>query len=318
MQGSLALSRGLLLVGEHAKTARVRVFDLGGRELELGFSYRDALVGRSMAAGLSVDEDRTILAADTPADRVRRFSFFGREVGGIGAGGTDGSRAEPVLPGLVTQPVDVEARGDRDEGWVAIACGGERRHALQLFDPDLSFRASCAALGEAGRPFRGLCRLASEGELLYAAEALGRCVQVFRSGAFLFAFHLTDALGERFEPSALAALGDGRLVVGCRAPRSALFLVDSAGQPLRQLATGGEEEGAVHEPTDAVLEPGADDRHTRLFVLDRDGLRVQVFTLEGRCLGAISLAGSLATDRQASEPGLASGQGGPPGNKGGR
>lgn len=317
MQGSLALSLGLLLVGDHAKTARVRVFDLGGRELDLGFSYRDPVVGRSMVAGLAVDGDRTILAADTPADRVRRFSFFGREVGGIGIGVTEGARSEPVLPGLVMQPVDVEVRGDRDQGWVAIACGGERRHALQLFEPDLSFRASCAALGDPGRSFRGLCRLASEGELLHAAEALGRCVQVFRSGAFLFAFHLTDALGERFEPSALAALGDGRLVVGCRAPRSALFLVDGAGRPLRRLAGEGEEEGAVHDPTDAVVEPGADDRHTRLFVIDRDGLRVQVFTLEGRCLGAISLAGSSPVASSGAEAGHVSGRG-PAGNEGGR
>jgi hypothetical protein len=317
MQGSLALSRGLLLVGDHAKTARVRVFDLGGRELDLAFSYRDRVVGRSMVAGLSVDEERSILAADTPADRVRRFSFFGREVGGIGGAATDGPRPGSVLPGLVTQPVDVEARGDRDQGWVAIACGGERRHALQLFDPDLSLRASLPALGDPGRPYRGLCRLASGGELLYAAEALGRCVQVFRAGAFLFAFHLTDARGERFEPSALAALGDGRLVVGCRGPRSALFLVDGAGRPLRQLASDGEEEGAVHLPTDAVVEAGADDRHARLFVIDRDGLRVQVFTLEGRCLGSISLSDPLAKDSAEAEPGRATGQGSQE-NKGGR
>lgn len=296
MQGCLALARGLLLVGDHAKTARVRVFDLGGRELDLSFSFRDRAVGRSVVAGLSVDDDRSILAADTPADRVRRFSFFGREVGGIGGAVTDGPRPEHVLPGLVAQPVDVEVRGDRDQGWVAIACGGARRHALQLFEPDLSFRASLAARGDPGRPFRGLCRLASAGELLFAAEALGRCVQVFRSGTFLFAFHLADARGEHFEPSALAALGDGRLVVGCSAPRSALFLLDGAGRVIRQLAGEGEEEGSVQLPSDVVVEQEAEDRHARMFVIDRDGVRVQVFTLEGRCLGAIALAGALTSD----------------------
>ncbi len=312
MHGSLALARGLLLVGEHAKTARVRVFDLGGRELDLGFSFRDPHAGRSAVAGLAVDGDRAIFVADTPADRVRRFSFFGREVGGIGRAAGD-AQAAPVLPGLVTQPVDVEVRGDRDQGWIAIACGGERRHAVQLFDPELAFRSSYAAFGESARPFRGVCRLASEGERLYVAEALGRCVQVFRSGGFLFAFHLTDSSGQRLEPSALAPLGDGRLVVGCRAPQSALVLVDGAGRPLRTLALEGEEEGAVLAPSDAVVEPGADDRHGRLFVIDRDGLRVQVFTLEGRCLGAIP----LAAPADASESvGLARRR--PPGNKGGR
>ena len=316
MQGSLALSRGVLLVGDQVKTARVRAFDLGGRELDLAFSFRDPRAGRSAVSGLAVDEDRTILVADTPADRVRRFSFFGREAGGIGGVAADGPQHDPILPGLVTRPVDVEVRGNRDQGWVAIACGGERRHALQLFDPELSFRTSCAAFGEAGRPFRGICRLASEGGLLFVAEGLGRCVQVFRSGTFLFAFHLTDAHGERFEPSALATVGDGRLVVGCRAPRSALFLVDGAGRPQRMLADEGEEEGAVLAPSDAVVEPGADDRHARVFVIDRDGLRVQVFTLEGRCLGAIPLgAGPARADSRSL--GLAAPEV-PPGKKGGR
>jgi hypothetical protein len=298
MQGSLALSRGVLLVGDQAKTARVRGFDLGGRELDLAFSFRDASAGRSAVGGLAVDEDRTILIADTPADRVRRFSFFGREVGGIGGAGTEAS--DPVLPGLVTRPVDVEVRGNRDQGWVAIACGGERRHALQLFDPELAFCATCASFGEPGRPFRGISRLASEGELLFAVEALGRCVQVFRSGSFLFAFHLADARGVRYEPSAVAAVGDGRLVVGCRAPASALFLVDGAGRVQRQLAGEGEDEGAVLAPTDAVVEPGADDRHARVFVIDRDGLRVQVFTLEGHCLGVIPLVAETRADPRRS------------------
>jgi hypothetical protein len=301
MHGSLALFRGLLLVGDQAKTARVRCFDQGGRELAPSFTFRDAVAGRSSAAGIAVDEDRSILVADTPADRVRRFSFFGREVGGIGGVVEESSGApsgDPVLPGLVTRPVDVEVRGNREQGWIAIACAGERRHALQLFEPDFAWRASCHAHGEPARPFRDVCRLASECELLFAAEALGRCVQVFRSGSFLFAFHLSGASGERYEPSALAAVGDGRIVVGCRAPESALFLVDGAGRPLRRLAGEGEAEGSVHVPTDAVVEPGADDRHTQVFVIDRDGLRVQVFTLEGRCLGAIPLAAKPARDAQ--------------------
>lgn len=314
MHGSLALSRGVLLVGEHAKTARVRAFDLGGRELDLAFSFRDPLAGRSAVGGLAVDEDRTILVADTPADRVRRFSFFGREVGGIGGPAGDVAQEDPVLPGLVTRPVDVEVRGDHDHGWVAVACGGERRHALQLFEPNLAFRASCAAFGEPGRPFRGLSRLASEGELLFAAEATGRCIQVFRSGSFLFAFHSESASGVRSEPSAIASVGDGRLVVGCRSPESALVLVDATGRTLRVLASEGEAEGAVLAPSDAVVEPGADDRHARVFVIDRDGLRVQVFTLEGRCLGAILLA---APGTEALAAGRASPQA-PPGNKGGR
>jgi hypothetical protein len=287
MHGSLALSRGTLFVGVHAKTARVRTFDLGGRELGPSFSFCDRSVGRSAVTGLAVDADHTLWIADSPAHRVRRFSLFGREVGGLGSAGA--GEATALLAGSIAHPVDVEVLGSPEDACIAVACSGESRHAVQLFDSELVWRASLSAFGEPGRPFRGVVRLAGSGERLYVAEALGRCVQVFRAGAFLCAFHLTDARGERFEPSALAPLADGRLVVGCRTPSSALFLLDGSGRVQRRLAGPGEGEGAVLDPSDVVVEPGADDRHARLYVIDRDGLRVQVFTLEGRCLGAIEL-----------------------------
>jgi len=301
MQGSLALSRGTLFVGTHAKTARVQAFDLGGRALAPGFTFRDARRGRSAVSGLAVDEDRGLWIADTPANRVRLFSVFGREVGGLGE--ADGPAGAPLLPGLISAPVDVAVQGNREQGRIAIACGGERRHAVQLFEPDLSFARSCTSLGNPERSFQGVTRLAVQGEFLYAAEALARRVQVFRAGEFLFAFQLTDRQGEPYEPSALAPLADGRLVVGCRGPRSALFLVDAAGRAQRELAREGEDEGCVDQPCAAVLAPGADERHASLFVMDRDGLRVQVFTLDGRCLGSISPGAAPASRAERRKKG---------------
>src|SRR5262245_34674088 len=105
MQGSLALARGTLFVGVPATTARVRAFALGGRGLPTSSSFRDARTGRSAVSGLAVDEDRGLWIADTPADRVRLFTLFGREVGGIGAPAE--TTAPPILPGLVARPVDV-------------------------------------------------------------------------------------------------------------------------------------------------------------------------------------------------------------------
>lgn len=309
MHGSLALSRGTLFVGVHAKTAHVHSFDLGGRSLGPSFSFRDAQRGRSAVGGLAVDDDRTLWVADTPADRVRQFSLFGSEIGGLGAPLEHAASTAPVLPGLVTKPVDVEVQGNRERGWVAIACGGEQRHAVQLFDTTLSpaglaYRASCAASGEPQRAFRGVCRIAAQGERLYVAEALGRTVQVFRSGEFLFSFQLPARGGGYLEPSALAPLPDGRLVVAVRAPHSLLVLVDAAGRPLRMLADGGGEEGQVLDPSDAVVEPGADDRRARLFVIDMDGLRVQAFTLEGRCLGLVPMPiASSAQERKRARKG---------------
>jgi hypothetical protein len=75
---------------------------------------------------------------------------------------------------------------------------------------------------------------------------------------------------------------------------------------VRQLAGAGEHEGAVLEPSDVVVEPGADDRHARVFAIDRDGLRVQVFTLEGHSLGTILLGpldGPPARDLRGNEGG---------------
>lgn len=297
MQGSLALGRGALFVGDHAKTARVRAFDLGGRELGPAFSFRDVIVGRSSVSGLAVDEDHTILIADTPAHRVRRFSLFGREVGGLGTASIPHDPGAPLLPGFVRSPVGVVTRGHRDQGWIAIACGGVHRHAVQLFDPEFGYRRSYASFGEPSRPFQGVSRIAADGERLFVAEAISRTVQVFRSGEFSFAFRLVGHDGQPLEPSALAPTGDGRLIVGCRSPRSVLLLVDSAGRPLRELAGEGEREGAVAEPSDAVIVPASEDRLARIYVLDRDGLRVQVFTHDARCLGTIRLDGSLSGSR---------------------
>ena len=287
---SLALARSTLFVGTHAKTARVRAFDLGGRELELGLSFRDAAVGRSEAAGLAVDDDHALWIADPPADRVRRFSLFGREIGGLG--GVDRTRRPAVLPGSLHRPVDVELQA----GDLVVACSGESPHAVQWFDPESEYRGRCLSRGDPSLPFGRVVRLAASAEHLIVAEALARRVQVFRKRQFLFAFQLSDAAGRRLEPSAVAELEDGRMLVACRDPESALLLVDASGRVVRVLAGAGEGEGQLSEPSDVVAELGEEDHRARLFVLDRDGLRLQVLTLEGRCLGSIPLGEQ--TDRR--------------------
>ena len=109
MHGSLCLHRGALYVGRHEKTARVRVYDLDGHERSEGFTFRDPRAGRSVVAGLAVDDDRQVWIADTPCSRVRRFTLFGREVGGLGLG-LDAPLPDPPEPcakGVVRAPVDV-------------------------------------------------------------------------------------------------------------------------------------------------------------------------------------------------------------------
>jgi hypothetical protein len=296
MNGSLALARGILYVGVQAKTARVLRFDRGGRRLAGGFSFRDAGAGRSTVSGLAVDGDERVWVADTPGNCVRVFSAFGREV-------ERRPGASSALPGSIVEPVDVDVQGDRAEGTVVVASRGERLHAVQVFEPDLLLRHALSSLGDPRRPFAGVNRVAIGDGLLYVSEAERRCVQVFRGAQFLFAFHLTDRLGTRLEPTGIAPLPGGRMVVAFGGAESSLVLVDGSGRFLRLLAGPGIEEGRVQDPGDVVVDPGADEHRTSVYAIDRDGLRVQVFDLHAHCLGSFSVDEAVEERRDRGKKG---------------
>lgn len=285
MQGSLTLHRGLLFVGRHARTAEVRSFDLDGRVRPAGFTFRDRRVGRSMAAGLDLDDEGRVWVADTPASRVRLFTLFGQEVGGLGI---SNERAladfdERDEAGVVRQPVDVIARGNADGLELVVASGGTRRHAVQVFDEHLRLVRSLRPLGDPRGRFRGVRRIARRGRFLFVLEREAQRIQVFRDLEFHFAFRPDPP---RSVPTALAALHDGRLVIGCGGPHPALLVCDPTGRLLRTLAHSGNEEGSVTEIEDLTVDEAPNDRDSRILSLDADGDRVQVFTLEGRCFGA--------------------------------
>ena len=75
---------------------------------------------------------------------------------------------------------------------------------------------------------------------------------------------------------------DGRYLVLLRGEQhSSLVLVDRGGTVQRLLSQESEIDAAV----DLVVEEGANERASRIAVLDCDGDRVQVWTLQGTCLG---------------------------------
>ena len=187
--------------------------------------------------------------------------------------------------------MDVAVEGDSDHLKIVVASGGERRHALQVFGGSGRLVQSLRPGGDPKARFRGISGVALCGRTIAVAETLAGRVQVFRDGDFHFSFAPPDAdlPGRRFEPTAVAVLEDGRFVVAHRGAVSGVSLFDGAGRRVRILAAAGEQEGEVLDPTDLAVErrpPGAPDRSTRLAAIDRDGERVQVFTLEGRCYGA--------------------------------
>jgi hypothetical protein len=291
MHGSVCITNGVCYVGNHAKTASVALFDLDGHRLAGGFSFRGPR--GAAAAGIAVDGDRRVWVADTRARAVRAFTIFGRELARLGE--PDAERidmaeraAERDRPGRVGPAVDVAVQGVEDEQWLLVAAQGTRRHALQSFRPDGTLLESLRPLGDPDGRFRGLRGVALAGRSAYACEARTGRVPVFREGSFHYALNVPGARDGR-EPHAVAPLDDGRLVVAVAGEASALLLLDAAGRLLRVLAEEGEHDGGVFQPAGVAVDAGGLDASTRLAVVDQDGERVQVFTVEGRCYGAFAL-----------------------------
>lgn len=280
---ALCLKAGVLYVGRGAMTARVGAYDLDGHVLDPEFSFRGRDGARAAVSGMAVDDDHRIWIADSASRSLRCFTLFGAEIASVAREDTD----PRDVPGALGTPVDVVSQGHDDAQRLLVASKGTRRHALQelaigLVDaPTRSLRP----MGEPNGRFRGIQRLSREGRFVYVCEPNAGRVQVFRDDEFHFA--LATRLGDdRFTPRAAAALPDGRIVVAHSRKRSALVVFDAGGRLERELVGHGEDEGCVHEPVDLALEAGDGDARTRLAVLDREGDRVQVFNLEGRCYGA--------------------------------
>jgi len=279
--GSLDLREGVLYVGTEEKTAHVRAFDLDGRLLEAGFSFRGPGGAAASVDGLAVDDDHRVWVADGVGGRLSAFTIFGAEVGRVDSatqGDHDGR-------GFLASPVDVISVGCDEEQQLVVASKGRRRHAVQILPLGSGPSKSLRPRGRPAGRFHGVRGIASAGPWLWVCEGGAGRVQVFRDEEFHFAFELPPAGGARFEPNALVSLPDGRLIVAQGGPASALLLLDRSGRYLSALAEAGLETGEVAEPGDIALEVGDDERSSRLAVIDRDGTRVQIFNLLGDCYG---------------------------------
>ncbi len=288
MQGSLKLHSGVLYVGWHALTAEVASFDLDGRPLETRFRFKDEAIGRSSVDGIDVDDDHRLWIADAAARRVRCFTLFGQEVASVGD--DDLELPERDAHGFLGTPVDVRVSGSDDDQILLVASTGDRRHGLQVLHLASGKGRSVAPMGDPEGQYhriRGLDYRAGE---LAVCEAGANRVQVFEGEPdgrlrFRFAFPVEPGLGT---PEAVAVVGDGRILVATRGDHSGLYLYDAAGRPVAALATEGARDGApeVDQPSALAIEAGGSDRYTRVCVLDREGERVQVLSLDGRSFGS--------------------------------
>lgn len=291
--GSLCMRNGVLYVARHEQTAHVRPYDLDGRALGPGFSFRGPAGEPCGLGGIEVDSDHQVWLADTLAGHLRAFTLFGRE--SVALKSREGARDD--ARGSFEQACDVALHETDDERLVLVASGGWRRHALQLVRPDGTLVESLRPEGSPLKRFRGLTRVAHAGRWTFACEAGASRVQVFRDFDFHFAFQLSPRTGVRLQPVALAPLSDGRCVVAVGGDESALLLVDAAGRLQRVLASHGSGHGEVEHPGDVAVEDLGGEATPRIAVIDRDAERVQVFTLEGRCHGELeALPGNAIGD----------------------
>jgi hypothetical protein len=285
MQGSLCQANGVLYVGRHAKSASITAFDLDGRLLQNIANFRDEGVGRSSASGVCVDADHRLWVADGPGGCVRGFTLFGKQIAHLGAE-ADPNHTQEDLRGFLGTPVDVLATGEDEELVLVVGSAGVRRHAVQVLDPNGGRTLSLRPLGDPHGHFQEVCGLAARGEQeLLVLESRTPRIQVFRGGHYHFSIPLPE--GDRQGgPRALAITPDGHVAVAYGGGLMGILVVNDDGRVLQSVASSGVADGQVEDPCGLAMIPREGLQPARLFVLDRYGDRVQVFTLDGICYGA--------------------------------
>lgn len=285
MSARLCLNQGVLYVASAERSGRVVPFDLGGRRLEGGFKVPESAAGACLIGGLFVDDDRRVWLADRSLRAVRGFTLFGRETQRLGPPRSPSPwRSEPDVAGNLGLPTALAGRGSSDDLWLAVGSLGLRRHGAQVFDGSGQLLRSLRPLGESHGRFHGVRGIEWLGRSLLLLESQRPRVQVFRDLEHWFSFEVELPRPRGAELIAVRALEPGRFVALVGGDEPALLEVDARGRLRRVLAVAGEDTGRLSAPADLVI----DREHQRLALLDREGLRIQVFTGDGECAGAFA------------------------------
>lgn len=285
MRPSLALNGSIVVASQPGDG--VRLFDLDGRRLganEDGAAAA-AVFDVDRPGGVAMDDDRRVWVCEPHASSVVCFSAFGRPAARL-VDGPDASGRD--APGVLGRPHAIDVRGDTDGLELVVASRGRRRHALQVFDEAGTCVRSLRPGGDSHGTFRSLEGVAFDGRFVHAVEAGGR-VSIYRDLDHHFGFDaaaIANVASEGLRLRAVAPAGGGRVAVVSE--RDGVLLFGPGGAFLgRPIPTGPHAGGAsdLEAPVDLVIERGRDDARRRVVVMDREGARIQVFSLVGSSFG---------------------------------
>ena len=264
MYGGIAVTKNVLCLSYSDVSGRVFLVDLDEKRPVALWEYVGDNGGYADAGGIAMADDHTIYVADTRNDMVRRFSAFGKEIGVLG----DAHERRPGArsrdrQGVLDRPRAVACHGDL----VYVACGEQwLRCGVQRFTRHGEAIKPLASFGTAGRRFGAPCGVCASAAGVFVADTLHGVVQRFTvDGRFVSDTRTSTSEGDISRPVAVQVLADGSLLVADQGDVPGLKHIDGNGGQVTRVEGLG-----LQDPVDLAL----DDRG-RVYVLDRDGERVQ-------------------------------------------
>lgn len=247
---------------------QVYLIDLDERKIASRWSYQGPDGSFADAAGVAIDAAFHIFVADPRNDIVRVFNPFGKQVGTLGRVPERGpGAASRDRRGILDRPHALACYGDT----LYVACGDRKlvRGVQRFAIADGGPREHLRAFGDTEARFGAPKGVAVDDQGIWVADSLHGCIQRFRvHGRFVHHFPTGTAPGEASRPVAVLPLAEGK----------GLLVLDQGDRPgLRLFSPGGEPLPFTLPDAVQLDQPShlARDERGRVYILDRDGERVQ-------------------------------------------
>lgn len=269
MSGGVAVRANLLCVTWSAAQGHVFLFDLEARQRVSAWTLPSSEQGYSDAAGVAMDEHFHLFVADPHNHRVRHFSAFGRHLADLGRSPPPTGDVARDRVGVLDRPQAVAVLGRT----VVVGSGDRpRRFGVQRFDVSGSPLTPLHSCGDPEQSFGGPQAVWADSAGILVADTLAGRVQRFRADGTFVAQVPCAGRGTLSRPVAVLRRPDGAMLVIDRGDGPGLRLLTAEGRALAVPA-------ALSERCRDAVALAADERG-RLYVLDRQGERVQRFTAD--------------------------------------